>query len=180
MSDKVIHLDDARLGKYAKRAFRNWQSKFGESFGLATTIGQISDKTLVFLAEGRNRSSFYLLDLIMNVTGVGSAFDFNELPPKEQIAVMDRHLFLLDLIRYEYMKRLGWLESYPGDECTLVELVVDFESLAPGLRADTPTLSSNHPAYEAFCAASTMEKEELIRKLIPKALEMIQESSTTL
>jgi len=180
MSDKVIHLNDARLERHTKRAFRNWESRFGESFGPGTTIEQISDKTLAFLAEGRNKSSFYLLDLIMNVIGMGSAFDFNELPPKEQIAVMDRHLFLLDLIRYEYMKRLGWLESYPGEESTLVELVVDFERLAPGLRADTPTLSPNHPAYEAFCAASTLEKEELIRKLIPKALEMIQDSSTTL
>ncbi|MBW2029566.1 MAG: hypothetical protein JRH06_05685 [Deltaproteobacteria bacterium] len=180
MSRKVIRLSDARLEKNARRAFRNWESEFGEPFGLDTTLGQISAKTLALLAEGRNKSTFYLLDLIMNLQGMGSGFDFGGRSPKEQIAIMDRHLFLLDLIRYEYMKRLGWLESYPGEESTLVELVINFEKLAPGLKADTPALDPNHPAYGVFRSASILEKEELIRKLIPRALEKIQDSSSTL
>ncbi|UCF86229.1 MAG: hypothetical protein JSV50_11555, partial [Desulfobacteraceae bacterium] len=99
---------------------------------------------------------------------------------KQKMAVVDRYLLLLDRIRFEYMKRLGWLESYPGEEFTLVDFVTQFEALAPGLQTKTPLLSRNHPDYERFSKMGAFEKEEFIRKLIPKALREIQDSSTTL
>ena len=99
---------------------------------------------------------------------------------KDKMIVMDRYLFLLDRIRFEYMKRLGWLDSYPGEEFTLVEIVIKFDRLAPGIQAKPPVLSRDHPAYHKFCKMNLIEKEELIRKLIPQALKEIQDHSTTL
>ena len=120
---------------------------------------------------GKEKSPFYLYDLIMNLLNLGSGFEFNELHSKQKMTVVDRYLFLLDRIRFEYMKRLGWLERYPGEDFTLVDFVIHFEELAPGLQTKTPILSRNHPAYDKFSKMGAFEKEEFIRKLIPKALK---------
>lgn len=177
----VVDLEKARLEMTARRGYRNWSSRFGEDFGLSTTLSHISLKTLVCLTEGKENSSFYLYDLIMNLENLGSGFEFNELDPKEKMSVIDRHLFLLDRIRFEYMKRLGWLESYPGEEFTLVELIINFDRLAPDLHAKTPVLTKDHPAYSEFCnMMNPFEKEEFIGKLIQRALREIEDHSTTL
>ena len=97
----------------------------------------------------------------MNLQGLGSGFEFNELDTKDKMSVIDRYLFLLDQIRFEYIKRLGWLESYPGEEFTLVELIIQFDQLAPGLRAKPPSLSKDHPDYSKFRDMNSFQKEEL-------------------
>jgi len=169
----VVDIKKARLDAAVRKGYRNWISQFKEDFGLKTCLPHISFKALVFLAQGRDKSTFYLYDLIMNLQHLGSGFEFNELNPKEKIAVIDRYLFLLDRIRFEYMKRLGWLESYPGEEFSLVELIIHFDQLGPGLQAKIPVLSRDHPSYDKFCALNAFEKEELIRKLIVEALKEI-------
>jgi hypothetical protein len=176
----VVDLDKARLDMKAGRSYRNWISQFGENFGSSSRLGDISHKTLSFLAQGRGENSFYLYDLIMNLLDLGSGFEFNELTPKDKMIVMDRYLFLLDRIRFEYMKRSGWLEGYPGEEFPLIELVIKFDQLAPGMQAKPPLLSRDHPSYPRFRKMNIFEQEEFIRKLVPEALKMIRNHSTTL
>lgn len=176
----IVDLEDARLGMAVRRGFRNWRSQFGEGFGSETRLTGVSTKTLEMLSEGKDKSTFYILDLIMNLRNMGSGFEFNELHPKEKMAVMDRYLFLLDRIRFEYIKRLGWLEGYPGEEFTLVEMILHFDELGPRLQARTPALSRDHPDYDAFRRMNPYEREEVIRRLIPKALKQIEDHSTTL
>ena len=176
----VIDLREARLGIKVKKGYRNWISQFREDFQYSTRLADISKKTLIFLAQGKEKNSFYLYDLIMNLMDLGSGFEFNELHTKEKMAVIEQYLFLLDRIRFEYMKRLGWLEIYPGQEFTLVELVIGFDRLAPGLQANSPDLSRDHPDYNRFCGMNPFEKEEFIRKLVPEALLKIQDYSKTL
>ena len=129
----------------------------------------------MFLAQGGEKKSFYLYDLIMNLQDLGSGFGFNELHTSEKMSVMDRYLFLLDRIRFEYMKRLGWLDNYPGQEFTLVEIILQFNQLAPGLQAKIPELSRDHPGYSRFNNMNAFEKEEFIRKLVPEALVRIRD-----
>ena len=123
---EIVDLKLARLEKRARLGYRNWVSRFGENFELSTRLSQISDKTLIFLARGKENSPFYLHDLIMHLQDLGSGFEFNDLDMKDKMSVMDRHIFLLDRIRFEYMKRLGWLESYPGQEFTIIDLIKKF------------------------------------------------------
>ena len=177
---EVVEIRKARLGMAVRKGYRNWNSQFKENFGLETHLSDLSTKTLVSLAHGKEKSTFYLLDLIMNLQNLGSGFEFSELDPKEKMAVLDRYLFLLDRIRFEFMKRLGWLDTYPGEEVAVVDFVLRFEQLAPRLQADTPTLSRDHAAYDDFCRMNTFGREELVRKLIPKALKHIEDHSTTL
>lgn len=170
----VIDMKEARLQKAVKRAFRNWASRFKEDFGMETRLSGISDLTLAYLAQGKDKGTFYLYDLVLNLKGFGSGFEFNELTAKKKMAVIDQYLFLLDQIRFECMKRLGWLQSYPGEDFTLVELVTRFERLAPGLQAKVPELSKNHPRYEEYQALNTFDKESFVRKMIPEALKALQ------
>jgi len=171
----VVELEKARLNLAIKRGYRNWISQFGESFDKETRLSQISQKTLALLALGRGRSSFFLFDLIMNLQNLGSGFEFNELTPKKKMTILDRHLFLLDRIRFEYMKRLDWLKYYPGEEFTIVELIVNFSQLAHNLYSKTPSLSRRHPLYNKFNKMNILGKKELVQKLIPRALEKIKD-----
>ncbi len=170
----VVDLDHARLRSAAKRAFRNWRGRFEEEFDPFTRASDLSDSTLIFLARGKEDASFYLHDLITNLLNMGSGLEVRELSPGGKLAVMDRYLLVLDRLRFEVMKRLGWLEHYPGEGRSLVELVTEFEAIAPGIQAGVPALSPCHPDYEEFASVSAFEKESVIRRLIPPALETFQ------
>ena len=174
ISPRVISLEHGRLLMAVKRGYRNWQSRFKEEFGLETRLQQISFRTLSYLAQGKDKGTFYLYDLIMNLQDLGSGFEFNELSPKKKMGIIDQYLFLLDQIRFECMKRLGWLESYPSEQFTLVELIKQFDQLAPRLQSEVPVLSQNHAKHKQYAAMNTYEKEGIIRKLIPEALKEIQ------
>ncbi|MBW1868652.1 MAG: hypothetical protein JRI73_05005 [Deltaproteobacteria bacterium] len=180
MTQRVIDLQEGRLLLAVKRGYRNWTSQFKENFGIDTRFCHISLKTLTYLAQGRDKGAFYLYDLIMSLKDLGSGFEFHELDPKSKMAVIDLHLCLLDRVRFEYMKRLGWLDSYPGEEFTLVELVTQFNRIAPGLQAKIPLLSQDHPDYKEFSAINTFDKEGFIRNLIPKLIKEIEGYSDTL
>jgi hypothetical protein len=177
---RVIDLKEGRLLLAVKRGYRNWTSQFKEDFGIDTRFSHISRKTLAYLAHGRDKGAFYLYDLIMSLKDLGSGFEFNELDPKNKMAVIDLHLCLLDRIRFEYMKRLGWLDSYPGEEFTLVEIITQFKRIGPGLQAKIPLLSRDHPDYKEFSAINVFDKEGFIRKLIPGLMKEIAGYSDTL
>jgi hypothetical protein len=170
---EIVDIEKARLEMRAKKGFRNWTNRFDCCFGTSTLMKNIPDRALAFLAEGSPKSSFYYYDLIINLKDMGSGFSFNELEPAEKMAVIDIHLFILDRVRYEYMKRLGWLDYYPGEEYPVVELVINFNDMAPNILAKPAVLSQSHPCYMEYISKNLFEKEEIIRKLIPEALNKI-------
>ena len=172
---QVISLEEGKAQLLTKKAFRNWKSRFKEDFTPETCLGHISLETLSFLAQGKDKSTFYLYDLIMGLNHLGSGFEFNEMSPKNKMRVIDQYLFLLDRIRYEGMKRLGWLADYPGEEIPLVELITRFEILAPNLQAQIPMMSRNYAGSKEFFSVSTYEKEGVVRKLIPRLMEELQQ-----
>ncbi|MBW1920035.1 MAG: hypothetical protein JRI81_07385 [Deltaproteobacteria bacterium] len=180
VANRVVQISRARLESLVRKGFRNWKTQFHEDFDIHTKPSNLSTKTLIQLAAGKENSSFYLFDLIMNLLDFGSGFEFNSLQSAKKMAVMDRYLFLLDQIRFEYLKRLGWLDSYPGEEYSIVDLVIHFEDLAPRIQATTPLLGSKHPEFEEFCNMNAFQKEEFLRSLISRALKQIQDHSTTL
>jgi len=172
---RIVDLAEGRLVLAAKRGYRNWVSQFGQHFGVDTKLSDISQPALSYLAQGKDKGTFYLYDLIMNLESLGSGFEFNDINAKSKMAVIDRYLFLLDRIRFECMKRLGWIDHYPGEELTIVEIVTRFEEVAPGIQAKVPALSPAHPGYEEFCSLNAFDQEAYIRRLIPPVLKKIQD-----
>lgn len=177
---EVVELEKARLDMAVKRGYRNWKTRFGEDFGVQTRLADLSFETLAFLAGGRGKNTFYLFDLIMGVEGLGSGFEFHDLESAKKIAVMDRYIFVLDRVRFEYMKRLGWLEGYPGEEYTLVELIRQFDRIGPNLQLGPAELAKTHPGHDKFGNMNAFEKEEFLRKLMAKAIQELEDHSTTL
>lgn len=177
---EVVEMGKARLERAVSRGYRNWKTQFGEDFSRATKISGLSPETLAFLTRGGDRSTFYLFDLIMNIQNLGSGFEYHEMESAEKIAVMDCSLFLLDRIRFEYLKRLGWLEGYPGEEYTMVELVLHFDRIGANLQAAAPLLVRDHPDCDRYNAMTSFEKEEFIRKLMARAIKELEGHSTTL
>ena len=171
---QVISLKEGKANVLAKKAFRNWKSRFKEDFTPETCLVHISLETLSFLAQGKDKSTFYLYDLIMGLNHLGSGFEFNEMSPKNKMRVIDQYLFLLDRIRYEGMKRLGWLADYPGEEIPLVEMITRFETLAPNLQAQIPMMSPGFAGSKEFFSVSTYEKEGVVRKLIPRLIKELE------
>lgn len=169
--DRVVDLENARLKAAVRRGYRNWRTRFGEDFVEATRAKDLSPSTLLFLSQGTEETAFYLYDLIMNLLHLGSGFEIRELSPADRMDVMDRYLFLLDRLRFEMMRRLIWVDAYPGENHSLAELVIRYQALAPGMQARVPDLSREHPDYPAFCSVTALEKESFIRRLIPAALE---------
>lgn len=174
--NEVIDLKRAKLDLAAKRGYRNWKTRFKEDFDFETRCADISSATLSSLAKGKGDNAFCLYDLIMNLLGFGSGFELNELGSEDKMKVIDRYLFLLDMIRFEYMKRSGWLESYPGENLPLAEVVIDFSKQGPSLQARVPDLSRDHPDYHLFVKMNTFEKTEFIRRLIPEILKKIEQT----
>ncbi len=171
---QVIDLEKGKTQLLAKKAFRNWKSRFREDFTAMTCLGDISLETLSFLAQGKDKSTFYLYDLIMGLNHLGSGFEFNELSPRNKMQVIDQYLFLLDRIRYECMKRFGWLTRYPGEEISLLEIITRFETLAPNLQGQIPMMDPGFAGSKEFFSVSTYEKEGIVRKLIPRLLKELQ------
>ncbi len=177
---KVINIEDGRFYIRVKKGFKNWRSRFKENFGPDTRLKNITMPTLAFLAKGKGESIFYIYDLIMNIRELGSAMEFGSLNPNEKMFVIDQYLFLLDQIRFECMKRLEWLKSYPSETYPLPILVRDFEEIVSFLHAKPPLLSPHFPGYKEYKSLSDFDKETFIRRLIPKVLEKIDSYSTTL
>ena len=168
---EVVDLDRARHDAAVRRGYRNWRGRFQEEFDEATRATDLSDATLRFLSRGSEEAAFYLYDLIMSVLQLGSGFEIRELSPEDRLRVMDRYLFVLDRLRFEVMRRLGWVDAFPGEDESLVELVRQYDTLAPALQAAVPELNRDHPDYGLYRTVSTFEKESFIRKMIPAALE---------
>ncbi|RPJ20685.1 MAG: hypothetical protein EHM26_05105, partial [Desulfobacteraceae bacterium] len=72
---EVIELEKAKLDMAVRRGYRNWKSQFQEDFGPDTRLSDISTKTLSLLAYGKDKSTFYLFDLVMNLRSLGSGFE---------------------------------------------------------------------------------------------------------
>jgi len=177
---KIVDIGKIKREIAIKKGFRNWESVFKERYTGDTRLRDLSIKTLIYLGKGKEDAPFYIYDLIMNLLGMGSGFQFYELKKDQKLFLMDCYLFLLDRIRFEIMRRLGWIESYPDQDQTIVDMITMFKGVETSIPLRLPQLSKEHPEYRRFIRMSDFEKEEFIRRMIPKALKKIVSYSTTL
>ncbi len=177
MMAEVIYIEDVRFLKKVKKGFKNWRTRFKRNFGPETKFSDLPTSVLSFLAKGKGESVYYIYDLIMGIRDLGSGMEFPRLTPPEKMFVIDQYLFLLDQFRFECMKRLDWIESYPAESYPIAVLVRDFERIFPFLQAKAPVLKPDFPGYKKYQVLSEFDKETFIRRLIPKALERIERQS---
>lgn len=172
---KIVSLQSYRSKMLAQKVFGAWRQRFHEDFCAETILPEISDPTLLFLARPGDESAFAFYEIIMGALDLGSASHFYYLDKGEQLMVVDIHLFLADQVRYELMRRLGWLEDYFCRSIPLLDLIQTAQSLKSRARGNPPRLSAEHPEYHQFRDLISPDKEAFVRRLLPKALEAFQD-----
>lgn len=168
---RVLDINEGKRRLAAKKGFDPWSRRFRTSLDENTTIRQLDNPVIKYLVQGGEDSAMALYELIMGIRGFGPGTRFHYLDSASKMGVTDITLFLLDLIRFEAMYRLGWIENYTLLELPLVDLIQSFKSQfsAPGLTS--PVLSADHPLYPAYLAEFEGDRNSFVRKLIPEAIK---------
>lgn len=168
---EVFHIREGRRRIAARKGFDRWMRRFGYSFDENTSVRRLHNLVIRYLVRGDEDSSAALYELIMGTKGLGHAPRFHYLDSESKMGVTDITLLLLDLVRFEAMYRLGWLDDYPLLEVPLVDLVLNFQDQSLALRNSPPSLSKAHPLFKQYAAEFESDRHSFIRKLIPEAIK---------
>ncbi len=168
---EVIQLASFKRKQAARRGFRAWLRRFGEDLGEDTRVGDLSDKTLAFLISPGEENIFLIYELVMGVKDLGTSNDFFNLEKSLKMEVIDNSIYLLDQLRFECMRRLGWLTSECTPQLPIVQLIEQYPTLTGDGRMAIPALSMSHPNYGTYERLSDFDKETFVRKQIPAAIE---------
>lgn len=171
---KILNLEKEKRSLAAKRGFHSWLDRFAEPLDESIGLQDLSDSTLCTLIQPGSDSSMIIYEFIMGVKGLGKGPRFHFLENQHKMAIMDITLFLLDQLRFEAMRRLGWIDAYPTMTTPLVDMVVQFDSRFAADRHQTPSLSPTHPRYEEYRDTFEGDRASFIRRLIPEALQAFE------
>lgn len=174
LMSKLVDMDAFRLEHTARRAFAPWQKRFGETYSPQTGFPDLADTTVLSLAEPGEQSAAIFYELIMGVLDLGNILKFEYLKAQDRLRVVDTHLFLSDLVRYEMMHRINWIDDYQNRNRSLVELVETYDQSDYSRFTTPPQLSPDHPGFEEFESRITREKVVMLRQLFRNALERFQ------
>ena len=167
---KVIELHSYKEQQAAERGFRSWNSLFGTAFDNKTRLSDLPDKVLAFLVRTGPETQGLMYDLIMGAMALGPGAKFFYLEGPQKIKVLDVSLFLLDQVRFECMRRLGWISGFAGEHHTIIELVMRYEDLRYDSMNQVPVVLETNPEYKAYQEVFHTEREMFIRKQIPAAI----------
>ena len=168
---EVLDLKERQRRLAAKKGFESWANRFSEPFDENTCLEDLGDTTLYTLIQPGPEAFMPLYELIMGIKGLGKGPRFYFLESADKMLVMDMALFLLDQLRFEAMRRLGWITDHPTFHAPLVSLVLDFATRYSAAKNMTPSLSPSHPRFEEYEKTFVGDKGAFVRKLIPDALE---------
>ncbi len=177
MPSKVVDLERFRLTKAVCRVEGMFEARFGVSLGPETTPAELPDRVLAFLIEGKAAATEFVQDMIIRLLALGRGISFHYLAKPDKMAVLDSYFFLLDQLRFEAMRRLGWVSSYPGQGFPVVLIAVDPDLVKS--QGGPLELSSDHPSYPEFRLRRDLDGEVVVRRLIPKAIAAFQEKAGT-
>lgn len=169
---EVVSLEGFRLKLMADKGFQSWLRRFQEQFGPETRLRDLSPATLLYLATPGEENLYVMFDLVMGAMGLGGSarFRLDDLKTGVKLKIMDTAFALTDRVRFEVMRRLGWVEAVPGEEIPLIGLVKATWEREGEFTREAPSLSPRCPEYAAFERLSAMDRRVLVRRLMPQAV----------
>ncbi len=168
---QILDLFECKRHLTAKRGFEPWSRRFGKAFEDGTSIRDLDSSIVRYLIRGGEDSAMALYEFIMGVMGLGAGPRFHHLETNNKMGVTDITLFLLDLLRFEAMYRLGWLVNYRFLTVPLLDLVQNFRSQFSAARHQSPSLAPSHPKYILYLAQFESDRGSFVRKMIPEAIQ---------
>ena len=174
---EVIDLERFRAKVAADMGFRTWLARFQEQFGPQTRLRDLSPSTLLYLASPGEENLYVFFDLVMGTRGLGGSvrFRLDDLEYPVKLKIMDTAFALMDRVRFELMRRLGWVEEVPGADSALIQLVQQAWRRETDFAREVPRLSPNHPDYQAYARLNPVDQAVFIRRLIPRAVAAFRE-----
>lgn len=166
---KVIDLDHFRLGKSVGRTDDLFLNRFGRALEPTDTPPDLPDDQLAFLIGGRGESADFLQEVVIRLLDLGRGISIHYLSKPDRMLVMDAHFYLLDQLRFEAMRRLGWLVDYPGRVFPIALIAGDPEYVRHQNRP--LELAEDHPAQAEYRKRMNLDGEVVIRRLIPAAIK---------
>ncbi|MFZ2445021.1 MAG: hypothetical protein WAW37_01565 [Syntrophobacteraceae bacterium] len=174
---KILDLNERKRHLAAKKGFEPWARRFGTHFEDDTSIRDLDSSIVRYLIRGGEDSAMALYEIIMGIMGLGAGPRFHYLESNNKMGVTDVTLFLLDLLRFEAMYRLGWLVDYPFLNVPLLDLVQNFRGQFSAARHQSPALSPAHPKYTQYLAEFEGDRNTFVRKMIPEAIQVFYTQS---
>ena len=168
---RVLFIAECRRRIVARKGFDPWWRRFGIWFDENASVRTLDSPVVGRLARGNEDSASSFYELIMGIKGLGHAARFHVLDARSKMCVTDITLFLLDLVRFEAMFRLGWLEDYRYLNVPLLDIIEDFENKFSVSRHGSPVLSGTHPLYKEYAAQFESDRHSFVRRLIPEAIK---------
>ena len=169
---EIINLSHFRSKVAADQGFRSWLARFQEQFGPDTRVKDLSPSTLLYLATPGEENLFVFFDLVMGAQGLGGSvrFRLDDLDNDIKMKIMDTAFALVDRVRFEVMRRLGWVAAMPEAEAPIIDLVRQAWRLGAGSGQLYPVLAPEHPDYPAYARLNSMDRVVFLRRLIPRAV----------
>jgi hypothetical protein len=173
---EVIDLEGFRRKLAADQAFRTWLARFKEQFGPETRLQDLSPHTLLYLASPGEDNLYVYFDLIMGAQGLGGSvrFRLDDLDYTVKLQIMDTAFALVDRVRFEVMRRLGWIDTVPGMDTPIIELLQQAWRKGSAFARELPQLSTRHPEYEGYLKLHPMDQAVFLRRLIPRAVSQFR------
>ncbi len=169
---EVIDLERFRSKVAADQAFRSWLARFQEQFGPDTRLQDLSPSTLLYLATPGEENLYVLFDLVMGAQKLGGSLRFrlDDLDNDTKMKIIDCAFALLDRVRFEVMRRLGWVAVVPEMEVSIIALVERAWRLGARFSQEAPALAPEHLEFPAYARLSPMDRVVFLRRLIPRAV----------
>ena len=175
--NNVISLESLRNQKAAKRGFKEWRRKFKgfHSLDEQTRWADFPDEVILFLADDDEGGRQLIHDLLMGALELGHGYQFESLPSEKLLPLLDVYFLLIDQVRFECIRRLGWVEKIPLGDRPIIALIREYDQgIYPALIV-SPKLTAGHPAYSEYSRLPEMEQRVFIRKTIPEAIRLFRE-----
>ncbi|MCA1905082.1 MAG: hypothetical protein LDL11_00645 [Desulfarculus sp.] len=167
---ELVNLWDTRRRRAAAQAFGRWEQKVGYRPQAETRFSDLPDPVLALLAELGHEATLALYDVVLGVRGWGAGERFSYLEAKPKVEALDAFLFLADQVRFDLMRRLGWVRGVAAEAYPIVDLAMRPLEIQAEFSPLVPELTRAYGRYHDLERRLAVEPAAVVRSLIPEAL----------
>ena len=168
---QIIHIATYREQGALQAGFKQWRRCFKEDFSITTRFSDLTAIILCRLSDPTEPCEVLYYPLILGFLGHDPNQSFERLDNRIQIQMVDIHLFLADQVRFEMMRRLGWLACFVTGQHPIFDMVRRFDQIREVFQQEPPLLTETHSGYAEYKSLVPRDQQVFIRRLFPTALE---------
>jgi hypothetical protein len=173
---QIVNLSEYRRQSAVQSGFRMLNRRFNKNFDRRTRLNDFGPAILCLLSEPTESSTVFYYALILGFLGHGDTADFDAMDRRTQMQVVDIHLFLADQVRFEMMRRMGWLARFGATQYPLFDMVRQFEAIRILCWQDPPVLAPMHPSHKAYEGLIDRDRQVFIRRMMPSVVDQFKQA----